>query len=377
MHKIITVDRNIYIYNSFKSIFTGAFELSTIEESIRILSDRIKTQSSSLLTEEAAKTAIILPFLRALGYDVFNPEEVIPEFTADAVGKKGEKVDYAIKIDGDIRILVECKPITTKLEKIHLAQLYRYFSVTSAKFAILTNGKLFHFHTDLEELNKLDTKPFLTFDISDVQSGAISELKKFEKSNFNVENILATAERLKYTSGIKIAINQLLETPSEDFVRIVCSGVYEGRLTAAVKEMLTGVTKSAFQEVIKDSVQNRLSTALAATEQPVVNEVLPLITPEDDIVTTEEEIEGYMLIKSIVRDIIRPNRIFIRDAKSYCAVLIDDNNRKPLARMHFNRTIKYIGLFNGETEERLAIDNLDNIYDFSDRLRETAQKYSA
>ena len=350
--------------------------MSTIEENIRILSDRVKTQATSLLTEEAAKTAIILPFLRALGYDVFNPEEVIPEFTADVVGKKGEKVDYAIKFDGDIRILIECKPITTKLEKNHLAQLYRYFSVTTAKFAILTNGKIFHFHTDLEEPNKLDTKPFLTFDISDLQNSAISELKKFEKTNFDIENILATAERLKYTSGIKNAINQLLETPSEDFVRIVCSGVYEGRLTAAVKEMLTSVTKSAFQEVIKDNVQNRLSTALAATEQPTSNETQQVAIIEDDIVTTDEEVEGYMLIKSIVRDIIRPNRVFMRDAKSYCAVLVDDNNRKPLARMHFNRTIKYIGLFDGETEERIAIESLDHIFDYSDRLRETAQKYA-
>ena len=351
--------------------------MSTIEENIRILSDRVKTQSNSLLTEEAAKTAVILPFLRALGYDVFNPEEVIPEFTADAVGKKGEKVDYVIKFDGDIRILIECKPITTKLEKTHLAQLYRYFSVTTAKFAILTNGRFFHFHTDLDEPNKLDAKPFLTFDITDLQSSAISELKKFEKNNFNIENILATAERLKYTSGIKVAINQLLEAPSEDFVRIVCAGVYEGRLTATAKEMLTGVTKSAFQEVIKDNVQNRLSTALAATEQSAPTENLIPAVQEDDIVTTDEEVEGYMLIKSIVRDIIRPNRIFIRDAKSYCAILVDDNNRKPLARMHFNRTTKYIGLFNGEAEERIAIDSLDHIFDFSDRLRETAQKYSA
>ncbi|HWD13340.1 type I restriction enzyme HsdR N-terminal domain-containing protein [Pseudochrobactrum sp. sp1633] len=351
--------------------------MSTIEENIRVLSDRVKTQSNSLLTEEAAKTAVILPFLRALGYDVFNPEEVIPEFTADAVGKKGEKVDYVIKFDGDIRILIECKPITTKLEKTHLAQLYRYFSVTTAKFAILTNGRFFHFHTDLDEPNKLDAKPFLTFDITDLQSSAISELKKFEKNNFNIENILATAERLKYTSGIKVAINQLLESPSEDFVRIVCAGVYEGRLTATAKEMLTGVTKSAFQEVIKDNVQNRLSTALAATEQSAPTENLIPAVQEDDIVTTDEEVEGYMLIKSIVRDIIRPNRIFIRDAKSYCAILVDDNNRKPLARMHFNRTTKYIGLFNGEAEERIAIDSLDHIFDFSDRLRETAQKYSA
>lgn len=98
-----------------------------------------------MLPEEAVKTAVVLPFFQALGYDVFNPEEVVPEFTADAVGKKGEKVDYAIKIDDQIRILVECKPITTQLDKVHLAQLFRYFTVTSAKFAVLTNGRHFIF----------------------------------------------------------------------------------------------------------------------------------------------------------------------------------------------------------------------------------------
>src|SRR5690606_37321526 len=148
------------------------------------LSDRVRQHSSTMVTEEAVKTAVVLPFLKALGYDVFNPDEVVPEFTADAVGKKGEKVDYVIKIDSKIRILVECKPITTKLDKVHLAQLYRYFSVTEAKFAILTNGRTFHFHTDLEEPNKLDTRPFLTFDLSDLQPHLFAELKKFEKAGF-------------------------------------------------------------------------------------------------------------------------------------------------------------------------------------------------
>lgn len=348
--------------------------MSTLEESLRVLSERVRSHSSTMATEEAVKTAVVLPFLRALGYDVFDPHEVIPEFTADAVGKKGEKVDYAIKIDGDIRILIECKPISTVLEKRHLDQLFRYFTVTKAKFAILTNGRTFNFYTDLEEPNKLDTRPFLIFDISDIQATTLSELRKFEKAAFNVDAILATAERLKYTSGIKQVISRLTEEPTEDFVRLVSAEVYEGRLTAQVKEMLTGVVKAAFRDVIMDAVKSRLTNALAETAE-VVEKIEAPATDEPDIVTTPEEIEGYMIVKAIVRDTIAAKRVHMRDAKSYCAVLVDDNNRRPLARLHFNRAVKYIGLFDGETEDRVIIDTLDQIYEYSDRLRATASKY--
>lgn len=346
----------------------------SIEEQIRLLSERVRSHSSSMATEEAVKTAVVLPFLRALGYDVFNPSEVVPEFTADAVGKKGEKVDYAIKIDGEIRILIECKPITTNLDKVHLAQLFRYFTVTSAKFAILTNGRAFHFHTDLEEPNKLDTRPFLTFDLSDMQPHLFTELKKFEKSGFDVGGILATAERLKYTSALKGAISKQIEEPSEEFVRMISAGLYEGRFTAQVKEQFTGLVRSAFREVIRDSVKSRISSALADTEQ--VAEEIESGVDEEEIVTTEEEREGYMIVKAIVRDTIKPHRVVMRDAKSYCAVLVDNNNRKPLTRLHFNRAIKYISLFDSDKEERIQIETLDHIYDYTDRLRATAAKYA-
>jgi hypothetical protein len=328
-----------------------------------------------MATEEAVKTAVVLPFLRALGYDVFDPSEVVPEFTADAVGKKGEKVDYAIKIDNEIRILIECKPISVALERKHLDQLYRYFSVTEAKFAILTNGRTFNFYTDLEAPNKLDARPFLVFDISDVQSGVLSELRKFEKASFDVSNILATAERLKYTSGIKQVISKLIEEPGEDFVKMVPHDVYEGRMTATVREMLTGVVRTAFREVIMDTVKNRLSSALAETQE-VIEKIDAPVAEDPEVVTTEEEIEGYMIVKAIVRDAISAKRIVMRDAKSYCAILVDNNNRKPLARLHFNRSVKYIGLFDGENEERLIVDTLDQIYEYSDRLRATARKYA-
>ncbi|WP_421565765.1 type I restriction endonuclease [Ochrobactrum sp. EDr1-4] len=348
--------------------------MSTFEESIKIIADRIKTHSSTMATEEAVKTAVVLPFLRALGYDVFDPNEVIPEFTADAVGKKGEKVDYAIQIENEIRILIECKPITVSLEKKHLDQLYRYFSVTNTKFAILTNGRTFNFYTDLDAPNKLDTRPFFVFDMADFNPGIASELKKFEKASFNVDTILATAERLKYTSGIKKAINKLIEDPTEDFVRIVSAEVYEGRFTAPVKEMLTGVTKSAFRDVIMDAVKNRLSNALADTEQVVEQIEEPAEEPE--IVTTEEEIEGFMIVRAICRELVAAKRIAMRDAKSYCAVLLDDNNRKPLVRLHFNRAIKYIGIFDGDAEDRVIIESLDQIYEYADRIKEAAKKYA-
>ncbi|KSV81789.1 restriction endonuclease or methylase [Sinorhizobium sp. Sb3] len=349
--------------------------MSTIEESLRAISERVKSHSSTMATEEAVKTAVVLPFLRSLGYEVFDPTEVIPEFTADAVGKKGEKVDYAIKIDGEIRILIECKPISVTLEKKHLDQLYRYFSVTNAKFAILTNGRTFNFYTDLEAPNKLDTRPFFVFDVTDFNAGIVAELRKFEKTSFDVSAILATAERLKYTSGVKQVISKLIEEPSEDFVRLVAGTVYEGRITAQVKEMLTGVVRTAFRDVIMDSVKNRLSSALADTEEVIVKIDDP-VEEEPEVVTTEEEREGYMIVKAIVRDTIAPKRVVMRDQKSYCGILIDNNNRKPLARLHFNRSVKYIGLFDGEAEERLIVDSLDQIYDHSDRLRATAKKYA-
>ncbi|MGQ4811281.1 restriction endonuclease [Agrobacterium vitis] len=348
--------------------------MSTIEESLRAISERVKSHSSSMATEEAVKTAVVLPFLRALGYDVFDPGEVVPEFTADAVGKKGEKVDYAINIDNEIRILIECKPISTLLEKKHLDQLYRYFSVTNAKFAILTNGRTFNFYTDLDAPNKLDTRPFLVFDIADFNSSIIAELKKFEKASFDVTAILATAERLKYTSGIKQVIAKLIEDPSEDFVRIVSSGIYEGRITSQVREMLTGVVRSAFREVIMDTVKNRLSSALAETEQ-VIETIDQPVEEAQDVITTDEEREGYMIVKAIAREVIGPSRVVMRDQKTYCGILIDNNNRKPLARLWFNRSVKYIGLFDGEQEERVIINSLDEIYEYSERLRVTAKRY--
>ncbi|ALN71361.1 type I restriction endonuclease [Aureimonas sp. AU20] len=348
-----------------------------MDDKLKALSDRIKNHSSSMLTEEAVKTSIVLPFLNALGYDVFDPSEVIPEFTADAVGKKGEKVDYAIKIDGNIRILIECKPLTTNLDKVHLAQLYRYFSVTDAKFAILTNGRTFHFHTDLEAPNKLDDKPFLTFDLAELNVALLPELTKFAKDGFDVDGVLQSAHRLKYTSGIKKKIVELMDDPTEEFVRMAIADVYEGRFTAAIREQFAPMVKNAWREMMRDMVQSRITSALATTNV-VEMEPVEVAKPvdEDEIVTTEEEKEGFMIVRAIAREVIPASRIAMRDQKSYCAVLVDNNNRRPLVRLWFNRSIKYVGIFEGKEEKKYRIETLDHIYDYSDQIRATAKAYA-
>ncbi|MGJ8604207.1 MAG: type I restriction endonuclease [Marivita sp.] len=348
--------------------------MSALDQLVASLANRVRDHGPTIATEEAVKTSVILPLLQGLGYDIFNPAEVVPEFTADAVGKKGEKVDYALMIDGEVRILIEAKGLATKLDSKHLSQLFRYFTVTKARFALLTNGQVYEFYSDLEEPNKLDKRPFFTFDILDFGANKISELRKFERQNFDVDRILANAERLKYVSLVKQSLTEEMAEPSDELVRLFAGKVYEGRITASVKDIISSALKTAFSELVRDGVRSRLSSALSDdTASDVEDQPIP---DDDGIETTEEEIEGMLTVRAIVRDILKVNRVGLRDSKTYCAILVDDNNRKPLARLHFNRKQKYLGLFDQEKEDRVSLSSIDEIYDFADRLRETAKKYS-
>lgn len=347
--------------------------MSDIHAVIAQLASRIRDHADTIQTEEAIKTSVILPFLRGLGYDVFDPEEVIPEFTADTVGKKGEKVDYAILNDREVSILIECKSLQTSLDEKHLGQLYRYFTVTNARFAMLTNGQIYQFYTDLAEPHRLDKRPFFVFDLLDYSDAALSELKKFEKTEFNVENILEQAERLKFVAAIKPVLDREMIDPSDSFIRLVAADVYDGRLNQKVKETLSLAIRAAFREMMRDRVRSRLTSALEDPD-PEGDGVSEEKTTSD-IHTTQDEIEGYLLVKSILRGTIETDRVIMRDAKSYCAILLDDNNRKPIVRLHFNGRQKHIGVFDGGSDEKFSINSLDEILDFKDRIRNTVLGY--
>jgi predicted type IV restriction endonuclease len=323
-----------------------------------------------LLTEEAAKTAFVMPFLQALGYDVFNPGEVVPEFTADVGAKKGEKVDYAICNAGKVTILIECKPSTADLNINHAAQLYRYFSVTDARLAVLTNGVNYQFYSDVEKPNKMDDRPFFTFSMDAIKPTDIKTLEKFAKGAFDIERIVQEAGNLKIQSLLRKEIEKEFAEPSEEFVRMMAARVHEGRITAAVKENIGRMMGATISTIIRDLVTERLSSALNASA-PAPVEVVDASSEalEDGVITTQEEISGFHIVQAIASKLVDPKRIVIRDAKSYCAILLDDNNRKTITRLHFNGlTSKYFGTFSGKEEQRNLISELTQIYQYAPQI---------
>lgn len=342
------------------------------QNSIKALAERVKSLKPNLQTEEATKNAFIMPFLQLLGYDVFNPMEVIPEFIADIGIKKGEKVDYAVMKDGKPILIIECKHWKEPLD-FHNSQLHRYFHVTQARFGILTNGIQYRFYTDLEVSNKMDNEPFLIFDFENIKDVSINELYKFHKAAFDVDKIIDSASELKYSTAIRTIMETELTEPSEDFVRFFAKKVYAGKLTSKIVESFKEIVKKATNQSIKDIVNERLHSALKKEEEPVSDETE---AEENQIITTDEEIEAFHIVRSIVRTKIDSQRIYGRDTKSYFGILLDDNNRKPICRLHLNSAKKYLGLIDeNKKEEKIHLKNLDEIYLYSDQLTNTALRY--
>lgn len=353
-------------------------------DQLRALASRISNIKNPIQTEEATKNAMVMPFIQALGYNVFDPAEVTPELVADVGTKKGEKVDYAILKDGKPIILFECKKSGSDLNINHASQLFRYFHVTEARFGVLTNGLTYRFFTDLDQPNKMDEKPFLEFDILDFKDQEVDELKKFAKTAFNVDTILTTANELKYTRSIQNLLAEWMNAPSEGFVRLVSADLMSGkRFTSANLEQFTQVTKRAFQQLIGDRINDRLKVAMTPSiveNSEVVAEPSPVETPPEpetqQIETTAEEVEAFHIIKSILREIVSTSRVTMKDAKSYCPILLDGKVGKPICRLYFNNPKKLaIGLIVDKKEEKVLLTDLDAIYDLADRLKATVNSY--
>lgn len=167
----------------------------------------------------------------------------------------------------------------------------------------------------------------------------------------------------------------MLENPDHDFVRFFTSLVYDGRFTQKAQEQFTPIVKKAFSQYIRKQIDNKLETAFPEEDTETV-ELSSKEEQNDGIQTTEEEIEGFHIVKSIVSEVISPNRVIYRDTKSYMGILLDDNNRQPICRLRFNTAQKYISLFDGnKNEEKVSIESLNDIYKYKDELKIAAQSY--
>ena len=350
------------------------------KDQIKQIGDRVNKLKEQIQTEEATKNAFIMPFLQALGYDVFNPTEVVPEFVADIGLKKGEKIDYAIFKDGSPTLLVECKHWAQNLA-LHDGQLLRYFHVSKTKFGLLTNGIVYRFYSDLVEPNKMDEKPFLEFNITEVKDNQLEELKKFHKTIFDADSIVNTASELKYTNELKHIIQQEFNNPTADFVKHFARQVYPSVITAKVLEQFTTLTKKSIQQHITDLITERLKIALtkedeANKEQETIQAAEQAKLEEVKVVTTQEELEGFMIVKTILRQKIAVKRVTYRDAQSYFAILLDDNNRKTICRLYLSGTKKYLATLDDQKKEvKNEITTLDDIFNHSDTLLKIVENH--
>lgn len=343
-------------------------------EDLKQLAERVVSLRESISTEEATKMSMILPFFQLLGYDVFNPSEFCPEYTADIGVKKGEKVDYAILIDNTPQILIECKWCGESLSK-HGSQLFRYFGTSQAKFGILTNGLTYQFFTDLDEVNKMDLTPFLEIHLDNLKDAQINELKKFSKEIFDKESIFSTASDLKYSSLIKNLLASDIEEPSDDFVRYILSNVYEGQKNQKVIDKFKPIIKKSFTGFINDIVNQKISSALTPEDDVPAAEPT-LSEPKSKIITTEEELEAFYIIRGILAGTIPVENIVYRDTESYFGILYKDNNRKPICRINLDTKNKQLLIPDADKNfERIYIQSLNDIYSCKSKLVAVAKRY--
>jgi hypothetical protein len=343
----------------------------TFKEDVADLARRAISAQAIAQTEEATKNAIVMPFLRVLGFDVFDPAQVIPEFVADVGLKKGEKIDYAVKIGDQIEYLVEAKSVNTSLRDAQYSQLFRYFHTCDANIGILTNGLQIWFFTDLDAPNKMDAAPFFKFDLLSYDDNDLKELEKFHKANFSIENIQAAASSLKYLRGAMSYIEGQWANPDEEFVRLVARGFYEGKLTAQVVEAMKPIVRRAFDDLFRTRAKHKIDVAF---DSGAADEIEPV--DENKIETTPEELQGFMIVRAIAAEVAPVSRIVLRDAQSYCAVLFDDNNRKPIVRLHFNGKTKYVTVFDtAKGQVRHDIQNVEEIFGIRDAVRSIVGSY--
>lgn len=353
-------------------------------DQLRQFSTRVAKLKDQIATEEATKTSIIMPFFQMLGYDVFNPSEFVPEFTADVGIKKGEKVDYAILDEaGTPLILIEAKWCGESLEK-HDSQLFRYFGTTPAKFAILTNGIIYRFYTDLEEQNKMDEKPFLEFNLLDIKETLVSELKKFQKHNFDLETIFNTASELKYTNQIKQIFAQQLANPSDEFIACFLNGIYSGRKTQNIIDKFRDIVKKSLNQFVNELMNDKIKAALETEAKAESKEVAATKEAEvaveqaeqPKIQTTEEEREGFFIVRSLLREVVPVDKITSKDTESYFGILFDNNTRKWICRLQLGEAKKYVYLPDeNKGQIKHAIESVDDLYKLKDEFVTVINRY--
>ena len=340
-------------------------------------------------TEEATKTSFVLPFIQMLGYDIFDPSQVIPEYTADVGTKKSEKVDYALMQDGKPVILIECKRHGSNLDDEEMSQLFRYFTATDTHFGILTDGIAYRFFSDLDQPNMMDPKPFFEFNMLDFTEPQVKELKRFTESAFQLHETIDAARQLKYLNEIKRIIATEIAEPSDDFVRFFMRPVYGGRFTAAAREMFGTLVRDAFAEFINERFDTRLNAALQRIEdqQQTAQAELPEVSDEADKEEaapdpTPLELEAFNIVKASLREQMDIRRLRLAPGVRFAVVYMHKDATHTgygelLCRFLFKTPNLRVNLCDRPFGENDALGDLDDLFGLADRFSAAAKALEA
>jgi len=223
-------------------------------DEIKVFAEKTLALKERLKTDESVKYSLVMPLLQLLGYNVFDPGELVPSYPIQLDPPKDKHVDYAILRNGEPEILLEVKGIGKKLED-YRGDMADYFNGSSkARLAILTDGIKYEVFSNIEEPDKMDKAPFLVTDLANLNEDVLTELKKLHKDEYNIDLILFQPKKLKYTKKAKEYLEKLLDEPDEEFVNFILKNIYQGAWSSDVSEKYGTVIRDAiklFNEELK------------------------------------------------------------------------------------------------------------------------------
>lgn len=262
-------------------------------DQLQTLAKHIEKHHANVATAQATRNAFVLPFLQILGFSIFDPTEVFPGFTVN-VGGKQDTVDYAIFIDDKPVMLFACTSCHFDLDKADVGQLSRCFHGASAAIGVLTNGKEYYFYSDLEEQNIMDDKPFMKFDLRDIETKTVSEVKKLSKNSFSLDQVHATAKMTKCIQAIKNIFLAEYSCPSLQFVRFFAKQVDCKITTPQAHEQFAATVKASFEQFVEDRVNDRLAERVEGEQKRKKGSFIEHL---HNPMITDEEFEGFFVVK--------------------------------------------------------------------------------
>ncbi|MCY4061787.1 MAG: type I restriction endonuclease [Chloroflexi bacterium] len=325
-------------------------------ENLRAVSEEIRARRRYATNEATTRSYLIDPFIRALGYDPNEPNDVEPEFTADFVGSN-RRVDYALKKEGKPIIFVEFKTATRSLSFQNTVQLQHYFSTKlDVRFGIVTNGLEYRFYSDIDNPNVMDDEPFLTVDLLNANDRLLKEFTAFSKLNFEFEDALLCARQLKYGSIIRQRIESEIEQPSRELVKYLARNLYNGSFSNDAYGEFAPIVERELQDLFL-SEQN-----LAQDDKTEVNSDIRSIESP----TIRDRIQRFPSTQAVkpLRDINQEQPKLLTKRETFASRELYDHGTKT-AKGFFKNFKGELAIYDAADEKQFWVENeriLDGTY---------------